>query len=155
MPHMSQRVTGALACVAHVPAHATAYDICRICARTRHPAMTCECVHTNLSIFPTCTRPPRHHCHHSSHVCFPRCHLIVRPACSEAAHFLPFLKMFFARALNFTGGLFGGGPCILAKNALGTKDEKGAESGTHASIENEAKELAEICTYKLSQCRPR
>ena len=154
---MSPRVTGAFACAAHVPAHATAYNICRICARTRHPAMTCACVHTNLSIFPTCTA----HDHRAitaiiPHMfVLPRFHLIVRPACSEAAHFLPFLMLFFARALNFTGGLFGGGPCILAKNALGTKDEKGAESGTHASIENEAKELAEICTYKLSQCRPR
>ena len=42
--------------------------------------------------------------------------------------FLPFLKIVFASALNFTGGFLGGGPFILAKKSLGARAERSIES---------------------------
>ena len=52
-------------------------------------------------------------------------------------HFFPFLNTFFARALNFAGAFFCGGACIFAKNSFGTRDERGAESGTPDTEDDE------------------
>ena len=52
--------------------------------------------------------------------------------------FLPFLKIVFASALNFTGGFLGGGPFISAKKSLGARAERSIESVVLAEAEEDA-----------------